>query len=63
MPRRVLILGAGISGLATAWYLKERFGNQLEITLIEKGLRVGGWIQTSRLGGFLFEGETHVLPA
>lgn len=51
----VAILGAGISGLSLAWFLKKRFGKSLSITLIEKEDRVGGWIQTAHRDGFLFE--------
>lgn len=54
--RKVVILGAGISGLAAAWFLKKRFGNTIELTLHEKTERAGGWIQTHQIEGFLFEG-------
>lgn len=50
-----VILGAGISGLALAWYLKQRFGDEISLTILEKATRAGGWIKTSRCDGFLFE--------
>lgn len=53
--RHVVILGAGISGLSTAWFLKKRFGKEIVITLIDQQQRVGGWIQTIQKEGFLFE--------
>jgi oxygen-dependent protoporphyrinogen oxidase len=53
--RHVIILGAGISGLATAWFLKKHFGSRIQITLLEKEARLGGWIQTVQNGDFLFE--------
>jgi oxygen-dependent protoporphyrinogen oxidase len=47
-------LGAGLTGLATAWFIKK--GNpSLHVTLLEKSERAGGWIQTIRKEGFLFE--------
>ena len=54
MPR-ITILGAGISGLATAWFLKQRLGSQISLMIIEKNPRAGGWIQTLQTDGFLFE--------
>jgi len=53
--KKCAILGAGISGLAAAWFLKKAWGDQIEITLYEKSSRVGGWIHTLHTGGFLFE--------
>jgi protoporphyrinogen/coproporphyrinogen III oxidase len=53
--RHIVILGAGISGLSTAWFLKKRFGKEIVITLIDQQERVGGWIQTVQKEGFLFE--------
>jgi protoporphyrinogen/coproporphyrinogen III oxidase len=52
---KVVILGGGISGLAAAWFLQQRYRNQIELTLIEKSSRVGGHIRTVQKGGFLFE--------
>lgn len=52
---RVAILGAGISGLALGWYLKQRFGPTLSLSIYEKSHRPGGWIKSSRVDDFLFE--------
>lgn len=57
--KKVIILGAGISGLTLAWYLKQRFGDRLSIKILEKSNRVGGWIQTIRHQDFLFELGPH----
>ena len=48
----VAIVGAGISGLATAWYLKQ-YG--IGSILIEKAPRVGGLIKTDRYAGCALE--------
>ncbi len=55
MSRRILILGAGISGLSCAWFLKKRWGSNIEITILEKSNRIGGWIQTLEQDHFIFE--------
>ncbi len=49
-----LILGGGISGLSAAWFLRRK-DPRLKITLLEKSHRLGGFIQTERKDGFLFE--------
>ena len=50
----VAIIGAGISGLSTAFYLSRQLPN-LSLGLIEPRERYGGLISTSNLDGFLFE--------
>lgn len=50
--KKIVIIGAGISGLAAGWYHKQK-GNQ--VTILEKSDRVGGWIRTTLLDDFLFE--------
>lgn len=52
---KIVILGAGISGLSLGWYLKKRFKNSLDLTMIEKNKTAGGWIKTIEKEGFLFE--------
>ncbi|MFC5929107.1 protoporphyrinogen oxidase [Cryobacterium melibiosiphilum] len=48
---RVVIVGAGISGLTTAYYLQRRFGDQAQITLVEAAERLGGKISTRIVAG------------
>lgn len=57
--KHLVILGAGISGLSLAWFLKQRFENQIKLTLLEKNDRVGGLIRTLEKEGFLFELGPH----
>jgi oxygen-dependent protoporphyrinogen oxidase len=63
---RVAVVGAGISGLATAYYLlreAEQKGTEVEIHLLEKSGRLGGVINTERSDGFLFEwGPENFVP-
>ncbi|OGP85969.1 MAG: protoporphyrinogen oxidase [Deltaproteobacteria bacterium RBG_16_54_11] len=57
--KRIVIIGAGIAGLSTAYYLSkstQQGGQQLEIALLEKGGRLGGSILTEQADGFLMEG-------
>jgi oxygen-dependent protoporphyrinogen oxidase len=53
--KQYIILGAGISGLSLAWFLKRRFENRVNIIILEKENRAGGWIQTLQQEGFVFE--------
>lgn len=55
---RVAIVGAGISGLATAYFLQmeaaER-GTNVDCTIIERTSKLGGNIQTENTDGFVIE--------
>lgn len=52
MPK-VIIVGGGISGLSTAWYLSK---SGIRPTLIEKDARLGGVIRTDSMHGCTVEG-------
>src|SRR3546814_9050514 len=51
---KVAILGGGISGLATAWYLKKRYP-ELVVDVFEKKDHAGGNIHSIHLGGQISE--------
>lgn len=57
--KRIAVIGGGISGLSTAFYLqqlsRERSLN-LEIEILEKSDRLGGVIRSEKKDGLLFEG-------
>jgi oxygen-dependent protoporphyrinogen oxidase len=58
MPR-IIIIGGGIAGLAAAVHLKagaKVYDKRFEITLLEKGGRIGGKILTEQIGDYLVEG-------
>jgi oxygen-dependent protoporphyrinogen oxidase len=48
----IIVVGAGISGLATAWFLRKH-GHQ--VVVLESGPEPGGAIRTRREAGFLIE--------
>jgi len=54
MGVKVVVVGAGIAGLAAAWELTRVAG--LEITLLESERRAGGIIATEHVDGFIVEG-------
>jgi oxygen-dependent protoporphyrinogen oxidase len=54
----IVIIGGGITGLAAAHRILERnhdAGEQIEVTLLEAGSRIGGIVQTRERDGFLLE--------
>src|SRR4029450_3966543 len=53
-PRRLAIVGGGISGLAAAHRVRE-LDPAAEVTLFEASGRVGGVLQTERRDGWLIE--------
>src|SRR3989337_2490542 len=52
MHKKIVVLGAGISGLATAYLLMQK---GYDVTVLEKKSEVGGSIETSYENGFLFD--------
>ncbi|HVH87054.1 MAG TPA: protoporphyrinogen oxidase [Terriglobales bacterium] len=54
---RIAIIGGGISGLTTAFYLEQerRKGAPIEFTIFEAAPRFGGVIQTERVDGCIIE--------
>lgn len=55
----VTIIGGGISGLATAFYLQEKsreHNKEIQYTLVESAPYFGGKITTERVGEFVIEG-------
>jgi protoporphyrinogen/coproporphyrinogen III oxidase len=56
--KSVAIIGAGITGLTAAFYLKRK---GVPVTVYEAGARAGGVIQSSRQNGFLAESGPNTL--
>lgn len=55
MTKKVVILGAGIAGLAAGWFLMQKEDPNIEMAILENSSRSGGWIQSLQRDGFLFE--------
>ena len=51
---RVVVVGAGIAGLAAAWELQQAGG--IDVTVLESERRPGGVIVTEQVEGFIVEG-------
>lgn len=51
---RLIIVGGGISGLAAAWKARQ-LRPEIEICILEADSRVGGVLQTDRIGDYLVE--------
>lgn len=46
-PRRVVVIGGGLTGLATAWHVRD----EVEVTVLEAGATPGGQIRTVDFAG------------
>lgn len=57
--RKIIIIGAGISGLSLGWFLKQHHGDNVEIRILEASERPGGQICTHRHENFIFEQGPH----
>jgi len=53
--KRIAIIGGGISGLSVLHYLKQRLGENADITLYEREPSVGGTIRSFKKDSCLFE--------
>ncbi|WP_204043533.1 protoporphyrinogen oxidase [Acrocarpospora phusangensis] len=53
--KHVVIVGAGIAGLAAAWFLRSEGGPRLRITVLEGGSRIGGKLHASEVAGVLID--------
>ncbi|OMF21437.1 protoporphyrinogen oxidase [Paenibacillus sp. FSL H8-0548] len=57
-PDRIVIIGGGISGLSSAFYLQreaERQGREIELTIVDGAPALGGKINTLQRDGFVIE--------
>jgi oxygen-dependent protoporphyrinogen oxidase len=56
--KKIIIIGGGVSGLSAAWLLRSKAavaGKALEITLLEKELRLGGKMWSIKADGYTCE--------
>src|SRR5664280_845743 len=52
---KVVIVGGGVSGLATAHYIHSQLGESVELTLVEGGSRLGGKVANQQFSGHLVD--------
>ena len=48
------IIGGGVGGGATAYFLRQHFGPDLDVTVFERG-RIGGRLATVKIAGKTYE--------
>jgi UDP-galactopyranose mutase len=56
--KRIIILGAGLTGLSAAWHLQKR---GLDCQIFEKEAEVGGLSRSKNIDGFIFDYAGHLL--
>ncbi len=56
--KRIFILGAGLSGLSTAWHLQKK---GIDCQVFEKESDVGGLCRSKKINGFTFDFDGHIL--
>jgi oxygen-dependent protoporphyrinogen oxidase len=52
---KVVIVGGGVSGLATAHYIHSHLGDRVDLTLVESGPRLGGKVANQQFSGHLVD--------
>jgi len=52
---QIVIVGGGVSGLATAHYIHSHLGVGVHLTLVERGSRLGGKVANQQFGGHLVD--------
>ncbi|MCX5705894.1 MAG: FAD-dependent oxidoreductase [Candidatus Omnitrophica bacterium] len=56
--KRIIIIGAGLTGLSLAWHLQKR---KISCSVFEKEPEVGGLCRSKQLKGFIFDHDGHLL--
>ena len=56
--KRIIILGAGLAGLSTAWHLQKK---GIDCLVFEKESEVGGLCRSKHIDGFTFDYDGHLL--
>ncbi|MBU1999074.1 MAG: FAD-dependent oxidoreductase, partial [Candidatus Omnitrophica bacterium] len=56
--KRIIVLGAGLTGLSVAWHLQK---SKASCEIFEKEIEVGGLCRSQKVGGFTFDYTGHLL--
>tara|TARA_R110002003_G_scaffold391_14_gene19504 strand:+ start:5358 stop:5705 length:348 start_codon:yes stop_codon:yes gene_type:complete len=63
-PERIAILGGGVAGLSSAYFISREFPKS-KVTVFEAGKETGGWIKSKRVevpgGDIIFESGPRTL--
>ncbi|GAA3687698.1 protoporphyrinogen oxidase [Nonomuraea antimicrobica] len=59
----VVVVGAGISGLAAAWFLRQGAGERLRVTVLEGSPRIGGKLYASEVAGIRVDAGAEAMLA
>ncbi|XP_073509694.1 prenylcysteine oxidase 1 [Phyllobates terribilis] len=59
-PNKIAVVGAGVGGTSTAYFLRQKFGNHVQIDIIEKG-EIGGRLSTIEMEGKHYESGGSVI--
>ncbi len=54
-PKRIAIIGGGIAGLAAGFYIRKKYGDDVELKIYEKENRLGGTIGVTCEDGFIID--------
>ena len=54
-PKRIAIIGGGIAGLAAGFYIRQKFGDDVDLKIYEKENRLGGTIGVTHENGFIID--------
>ncbi|WP_213358317.1 protoporphyrinogen oxidase [Chlamydiifrater phoenicopteri] len=55
MKKRFVIIGAGLTGLSVAYLLNKKYGNAIQITILERSSTPGGLVTSKQSKGFNFD--------
>jgi len=56
--KKIMILGAGLAGLSTAWHLQKK---RIDYRVFEKEPEVGGLCRSKNINGFTFDYDGHLI--
>lgn len=59
----VAVVGGGVAGLAAAWFLRERGGDRVRVTVLEASSRVGGKLASAEVGGLTVDAGAEAMLA
>jgi oxygen-dependent protoporphyrinogen oxidase len=62
-PPHVAVVGGGIAGLAAAWFLRQRAGERIRVSVLERSDQVGGKLRLAEVAGLQLDAGAEALLA